>query len=152
MVKILTQHGVYPRLTLWDIPFATIKLIYHCKFNLKTGIVNFTTQACEDRNEWLIECKSIMMNTCLYFEFSNLVWKRILLWIKQDLYMVWFDLVSVIAVTEQVSFLHIEFLRHMQFKGVGSVIFRMKKIEIYRRPATLGSDLIYTILVWTCSL
>ena len=36
--------------------------------------------------------------------------------------------------------------------GVGRVIFRMQKIEIYRRPATLGSDLIYTILVWTCSL
>ena len=38
------------------------------------------------------------------------------------------------------------------FIGVGRVIFRMKKIEIYRRPATLGLDLIYTILVWTCSL
>ena len=36
--------------------------------------------------------------------------------------------------------------------GVGRVIFRMKKIEIYQRRATLGSDLIYTILVWTCSL
>ena len=35
---------------------------------------------------------------------------------------------------------------------VGRVIFRMKKIEIYRRPAILGLDLIYTILVWTCSL
>ena len=36
--------------------------------------------------------------------------------------------------------------------GVGRVIFRIQKIEIYRRGAILGSDLIYTIMVWTCYL